>query len=216
MTHEIWALQPPSISILGFSPLGAFLSECLWGVHVIGARPGGSLKLGESSPSPFSPVLPAMILSPSSVDIYFLIFLFVTHSRKPRHSPNKEHVGTSVGSMFPAANRLFWFPGLLCPQQDFCWVGVGQAWECGTARRHCVLAASFGVWKWAAAAGVERRRDVWFQEKVLGFSGSQMLVCGVWGKAAMLSWGEEREDQTKRILRPPPLPPLLFAIWGPA
>lgn len=160
---------------------------------MIGARPEGSLRLGESSPSPFSLVLPAMILSPSSVDIYFLIFLFVTLSRKPRHSPNKEHVGTSVGSMFPAANRLFWFSGLLCPQQDFCWVGVGQAWECGTARRHCVLAASFGVWKWAAAAGVERRRDVWFQEKVLGFSGSQMLVCGVWGKAAMLSWGEERK-----------------------
>lgn len=183
MTHEIWALQPLCISILGFSPLGAFLSESLWGVHVIGARPGGSLKLGESSPSPFPPVLPAMILSPSSADIYFLIFLFVTHSRKPRHSPNKEHVGTSVGSMFSAANRLFRFPGLLCPQQGFCWVGVGQAWECGTA----------GVWKWAVAAGVERRRDVWFQEKVLGFPGSQMLVCGAWGRAAMLSWGEERE-----------------------
>ena len=57
---------------------------------------------------------------------------------------------------------------------------------------------------------------MWFQKKVLGFSGSQMLVCGVWGKAAMLSWGEERENQAKGILRPQPLPPLLFAIWGPA
>lgn len=56
---------------------------------------------------------------------YFFHFPFCNPFKKTHAQPKQ---GTSVGSMFPAANRIFRSPGLLCPPRDFCWVGVGQAW----------------------------------------------------------------------------------------
>lgn len=125
----VWPLERRSLN--PWEPLG-----CAGGR----SQPGGPLRLGREQP--LSTPCSACSGPVSRSREYFFQFPFCNPFKKTQAQPKQ---GTSVGSMFPAANRIFRSPGLLCPPQDFCWVGVGQARGCGTAPTHNVPAASSGA-----------------------------------------------------------------------
>lgn len=117
-----------------FGPCGAPSSEPLGALGVCRQTEAGR----EAAPQHPLPCSACSGPVPKSCD-YFLQFPFCNPFKKTQAQPKQ---GAPVGSMFPAANRIFRSPGLLCPPRDFCWVGVGQARGCGTAPTHNVPAAS--------------------------------------------------------------------------
>lgn len=61
----------------------------------------------------------------------------------------------------------------------------GQAWECGTA----------GVWKWGDGSWGGEEEGCVVSGKGPKFPGSQMLVCGAWGRSCYAELGRRKKNK---------------------